>query len=119
MSKNAEDRLIEFVRTRCRDHHRADGEIRAFLEKGIVVHMPGTGKTSPVRVYFGKMPMAAEMTLSISCFTALLVMTLLVEDSRYPYMPYGALAVLIGNFVFEFSRYRIAKKFVDDVRDVI
>lgn len=115
MNRDA-DPLTEFLCSYPCDHERVEGDVRVVLDKGVVVHIQKTDGVASFRILFGKMLMAAEVTLSISFFTVLLVMAVVVEDKRYAYLPYLALAVFIGNLLFELSRYRIARKFIEDVR---
>lgn len=115
MNSDTTDRLTEYLRLHSCDYERFEGEVRVFLDDGIVVHVRETDGVASFRILFGKMPMAAAMASSISFFTLLLVMAFVVDDKRHPYLPYLALAVFIGNLHFELSRHRTARRFIEDV----
>ena len=60
--------------------------------------------------------MAGEMVFSFSFFAVLLAASFIFEDKKYPYLPFLGLAAFIANLLFELSRYRMAKTFIEDVR---
>jgi hypothetical protein len=119
MSKSEIDRVSEFLRSHACSDQQPDDEIRAALEKGVSVRVRVKNGSRSFQVLFGVMPMAWEMALSIGFFGVLLVTGVVVEDARYPYLPFLVIVIFIGNLLFELSRYRIARKFIDDVQRAV
>jgi hypothetical protein len=120
MRTGALDRLCEFARSRDCECEIVRDEARIYLPKTSIRARTNEAGELTYRIWFGRMPAAYEMTLSLSLFTALLIFALLNgSDKSHPYLPYLAIVVLVGNAHFEFSRLRRAKNFVADAQQQV
>jgi len=114
------ERLCEFARIRDCECQIVGDEARIYLPRASIRARTNEAGDLAYRIWFGRMPAAYEMAISLSLFTGLLIFTFLnTADKSHPYLPYLAIVVLVGNAYFEFSRLRGARSFIADAQQQV